>query len=331
MIRAAAAEVAAKANKLQGIDGIFALNKPPGISCTGLLDYLKKNAGLGSAATPFSEHFEKEQKLRLSGKKIRRSRPAPGLRVGHGGTLDVEAGGLLVIGLGKSCKLLDGFLKGGKSYLADARLGVATDTYDAEGRVTQIAQTEGIGADDITRCLQRFSGNIEQLPPMYSAIRVDGRRLYEYARMGQDVPVPLKPRPVYVDNINLVYFSNPGQQPFGARVALPSDAAEYYASGAHRWVDGAGSPGIGDVLLPYSNDPRAARVQLAIRSGGGVYIRSLIHDLGQTLGSAATMLTLLRLSQGPLRLDRDSIDVSDLPYIDRIVAAIEHVKNVSDC
>ncbi|KAJ2878913.1 pseudouridine synthase pus4 [Coemansia asiatica] len=292
MIRAAAAEVA---SKLHGINGIFALNKPPGISCTGLLDYLKRNVGLDTRAHPFSEHFEKEKHLRKTGKKIRRTKTAPGLRVGHGGTLDVEACGLLVIGLGKGCKLLDGFLKGGKSYMADARLGVATDTFDAEGRVTQVAKTEGIGSEDIARCLREFTGSIEQLPPMYSAIRVDGRRLYEYARMGQHVPVPLKPRSVLVDSVKMAYFSSPGQETFGTRVALPEDAAQYYAEGAHKWIEGMGSPRIGDVLLPYSNDPQAPRVQLAIRSGGGVYIRSLVHDLGQSLGSAATMLTLLRL------------------------------------
>ncbi|KAJ2704983.1 pseudouridine synthase pus4 [Coemansia sp. IMI 203386] len=329
MIRAAAAEVATKPNMLHGIDGIFALNKPPGISCTGLLDYFKRNAGLGSAAKPFAEHFEKEKKLRHSGKKIRRAKTAAGLRVGHGGTLDVEAGGLLVIGMGRGCKMLEGFLRGGKSYLADARLGVATDTFDAEGRVTQVAKTEGIGAEEISNELARFSGDIEQMPPVYSAIRVDGRRLYEYARMGQHVPVPLKPRAVHVHSVNLVWFNN-GQHTFGSRVALPAAAAEYYASGTHQWSDGVGSPVVGDVLLKYANDPQAPRFQLAIRSGGGVYIRSLVHDLGQALGSAATMLTLLRLAQGPLRLDRDSINVEDLPYADRVIAAIEHAKHVTD-
>ncbi|KAJ1894246.1 pseudouridine synthase pus4 [Kickxella alabastrina] len=311
--------------QLQTLNGIFAVNKPPGISCTGLLDYIKRNAGKGVHAMPFAEHFERERQLRVTGKKIRRPRCSPHLRVGHGGTLDVEAGGVLVVGLGNGCKQLEGFLKGGKSYLAEARLGIATESFDAEGRVTEIVDTS-VSADDIRRQLGQFTGNIMQIPPKYSAIRIDGKRLYEYARDGTTVPVPVEARPVHIGSIDLLHFQAPGQATFGVRARLPPDVETYYAEGRYRWEGGRARQG--EPLLAWSNEPGVPRMQMLIQSGGGVYIRSLIHDLGYALGSAATMMTLLRLSQGPLRLDKDSIEIADLPYDEKIIDAVRHSQSL---
>ncbi|KAJ2238769.1 hypothetical protein GGH98_006425, partial [Coemansia sp. RSA 454] len=93
MLRAAAAEVATKHARLatSALHGVLAVNKPPGISSAGLLDYLKRNIGLDSSCFPFSEHFAREQKLRAPGTKLKRPHSMSQLRVGHGGTLDVEA------------------------------------------------------------------------------------------------------------------------------------------------------------------------------------------------------------------------------------------------
>ncbi|KAJ1950758.1 hypothetical protein EC988_004267, partial [Linderina pennispora] len=94
MLKAAAAQVAARQagsrvfGELQSLDGILAVNKPSGISCSGLLDYFKRNIGRGHLATPFRDHFEHERELRKSGKKIRRRMDKSAVRVGHGGTLD---------------------------------------------------------------------------------------------------------------------------------------------------------------------------------------------------------------------------------------------------
>ncbi|KAJ2246840.1 pseudouridine synthase pus4 [Coemansia sp. RSA 455] len=109
---------------------------------------------------------------------------------------------------------------------------------------------------------------------------------------------------------------------------LPTDYADYYATGRYEWQNLAGAPVVGQPLLPFANQPTAPKFQLLINSGGGVYVRSLIHDLGQAVGSAATMVSLVRTSQGPLRLDRDTIEPQDLVYMDRVVEAIHHADAV---
>ncbi|KAJ1720611.1 pseudouridine synthase pus4 [Coemansia erecta] len=251
-IAAAAADVAAQRAAAQ-MHGVFAVNKPAGISCTGVLDYLKRNLGRGAAAEPFAAHFEREAQLRATGRKIRRPRTALDLRVGHGGTLDVEAAGVLVVGLGRGCKRLDGFLRGPKAYVADARLGVATDTHDAEGRVTRLADAAHVDAPRLRQALPRFTGDIWQRPPAFSAARVDGRRLYEYARAGELPPTEPKARCVHVASISLARLANPaGGHWLGSRAgALPADAAQYYAGGRRQWAEGRGQPAVGDVLLPW--------------------------------------------------------------------------------
>ncbi|KAJ2721481.1 pseudouridine synthase pus4 [Coemansia sp. Benny D115] len=308
-------------DELLSTNGVFALNKPPGISSAGLLDYFKRNVGLGTGAMPFSEHFEIERKQREAGKKARRVRIISTLRVGHGGTLDVEAAGLLVVGIGSGCKRMSEFLGGSKVYLADARLGVATDSFDAEGRITNICPADHITESTINDALKQFIGTVQQSPPVYSAIRVDGRRLYDYARSGDRVPVEIKPRTVHIRNISLLYLFNPPTPATGQYVRLPSEVTKYYTSGPYKW-DGS-QPEMGKQLFPCANDPGAPRLQLLVHSGSGVYVRSLVNDLGQAVGSAATMLTLLRVAQGNLRLDRDCITVEDIPYLDRVRDAIQ--------
>ncbi|KAI8319814.1 pseudouridine synthase, partial [Martensiomyces pterosporus] len=285
------------------LNGIFAVNKPPGISCTGLLDYFKRNIGRGIDAAPFSEHLEREESLRRSGKKIYRRKYPIDLRVGHGGTLDVEAGGVLVLGINKGCKLLHGYLAGGKSYLATGRLGVDTESFDAEGKITAVKECKHVTREMIEGAIPQFVGDIMQMPPIYSAIRMDGKRLYEYARKGDVVPDKIKPRRVTVDSIRLLHYINPlAEQHWGRRVMLPKAYRDYFTNGKYEWASSTGDLKEGMLLTPFVNQPDAPEFQLLIQSGGGVYVRSLIHDLGEKVGSAAAMVSLVRMTQGPLRL-----------------------------
>ncbi|KAJ2781296.1 pseudouridine synthase pus4 [Coemansia javaensis] len=336
MLRAAAAEVAAQqatarlAGAAASLSGIFAVDKPPGISCTGVLDYFKRNVGRGAAGVPFAEHFERERDLRRTGEKIRRRRCSLALRVGHGGTLDVEAAGVLVVGIGRGCKLLGGYLAGGKAYLATARLGAATDSCDAEGRIVSVASAAAVTGAALQAAIPRFVGRIQQRPPLYSAIKVDGKRLYEYARGrggsgGASAPPAIEPRWVDVGSIKLLCFENPAlAQCVGRRVALPAQYADYYAGGRYRWSAGAGEVRVGAPMAPFANCPHLPHFQMLVRCGGGVYVRSLVHDLGAAVGSAAAMVSLVRMSQGPLLLGRDTVGVDDLPHIDRVVEAMRH-------
>jgi tRNA pseudouridine55 synthase len=128
-------------------------------------------------------------------------------KVGHGGTLDPMATGLLPILLGEATKLT-AYLQGqDKEYLATVRLGVATDTLDATGNVTAERSVPPLTADQVRAVLGRFVGEIEQVPPMYSALHAGGRRLHELARAG--IAVERAPRRVRVDALELIECAPP--------------------------------------------------------------------------------------------------------------------------
>lgn len=117
-------------------------------------------------------------------------------KVGHSGTLDPSATGVLVLGVGRGTRLLRFITALGKTYVAEAVLGVETDSLDADGEVTATHNMSGVGIDDVVRVAQGFVGDIEQIPPMVSAVKVDGKRLHQLAREGKEVE--RKPRPVTV-------------------------------------------------------------------------------------------------------------------------------------
>ena len=113
-------------------------------------------------------------------------------RIGHAGTLDPDATGVLLVGLGRATRLLRYLQEAGKAYRARVVFGVATDTLDASGVVLERAAMK-LTSDRIAQGARAFVGDIEQIPPMVSAIKVEGRRLYELARAGE--AVERAPRP----------------------------------------------------------------------------------------------------------------------------------------
>ncbi|KAL3811791.1 hypothetical protein ACHAXA_005182 [Cyclostephanos tholiformis] len=131
------------------------------------------------------------------------------MKVGHGGTLDPLASGVLVLGIGRGTTMLQSFLEGDKRYVATVQLGYETDTLDSEGRIIKTAPWEHVVGTDISttfesRITSKFTGKIRQVPPLYSAIRVDGERLYTIARnadptktSGGDVNIPTREVMVY--------------------------------------------------------------------------------------------------------------------------------------
>ena len=117
-------------------------------------------------------------------------------RVGHAGTLDPMATGVLVVCLGKATRIVEYIVDGHKSYLATIHFGVITDTWDAEGQVIEQRDWSQLSFATIERALSRFTGRIEQVPPMYSALRYQGKPLYHLARQG--ITVKREPRVVQV-------------------------------------------------------------------------------------------------------------------------------------
>lgn len=151
-------------------------------------------------------------KLRAKLNPVWRQREASGrkLRVGHAGTLDPMATGLLIILVGRATKQQDSFMKLDKSYRARVRLGSYSSTDDGEGDITAASgKTEVVrlSKSEIDTALNRFRGEIEQLPPQHSAIKVEGRRAYKSARAGEKVE--LKPRQVTVHSLEITDLDLP--------------------------------------------------------------------------------------------------------------------------
>ncbi len=128
-------------------------------------------------------------------------------KVGHGGTMDPLARGLLPICFGQATRLMDYVVGGSKRYVMDVKLGESTSTYDAEGEITAIRSAEGVTREHIESLLEGFTGIVEQVPPMYSAVKVDGRRLYKLARAG--IEVERNARSVEIHAIQMTRFEPP--------------------------------------------------------------------------------------------------------------------------
>jgi len=123
-------------------------------------------------------------------------------RVGHTGTLDPLAAGLMILCLGRATRLAEFLSELDKVYRFEMVLGVKTKTQDAEGEIIEVRPTDGVTADKLQEVLAKFVGEIEQIPPMLSAVHYQGKRLYELARKG--IEVERKPRKVQVYRLTLL-------------------------------------------------------------------------------------------------------------------------------
>jgi tRNA pseudouridine55 synthase len=155
----------------QAINGVFLLNKPLGLSSNTAL---QKTRRIFNAA-----------------------------KAGHTGTLDPLATGLLPICFGEATKFSSFLLDADKEYFATIKLGISTTTYDAEGEVTATHQPTQ-NQSEITECVNSFLGQITQYPPVYSALKVNGRALYDYARSGEEVEI--KSRQITLHELEIIKF-----------------------------------------------------------------------------------------------------------------------------
>ena len=138
-------------------------------------------------------------------KEIRKLFPGQ-FKVGHTGTLDPLATGILILAVGKATRLSEYLLKKDKCYIVKGRFGLSSDTYDLDGELKKVPCPE-ITRDALLKVLERFRGEIEQIPPAFSAIRIKGKRAYELARKGEKVE--LNPRKVKIYSLKLLDFSYP--------------------------------------------------------------------------------------------------------------------------
>lgn len=129
-------------------------------------------------------------------------------QIGHTGTLDPFAEGVLPICIGKATRLIE-FLEDEKAYIGTVQFGKSTDTYDVDGKIINTSEKQ-ITFEDLENALKDFRGEIEQTPPIYSAIKINGKKLYEYAREGKDVEI--KPRKVCIQKLEILSFDEIKQQ-----------------------------------------------------------------------------------------------------------------------
>ncbi len=181
-------------------------------------------------------------------------------KIGHTGTLDPDAEGVLPVCLGKATKLCDMLTDKSKVYEAVLLLGKTTDTQDITGTILEEGETKDLTEEQVRACIQKFVGEQEQIPPMYSALKVNGKKLYELAREG--IEVERKARKITIFEIEIL-----------------------------------------EIDLP--------RVRMQVHCSKGTYIRTLCHDIGNTLGCGGCMEALLRTKVSRFEL-KDSLRLSEI-------------------
>lgn len=147
-------------------------------------------------------------------------------QIGHTGTLDPFAQGVLPIAIGKATRLIE-FLNDDKEYLAEIAFGKSTNTYDIEGETTFLSDKK-VAKHEIIKALKDFEGEILQTPPIFSALKVKGKKLYEYARKGEEVKI--EPRKIFIETIELKNFDERNQK---AQVLIKCSKGTYIRSIAH--------------------------------------------------------------------------------------------------
>jgi tRNA pseudouridine55 synthase len=181
-------------------------------------------------------------------------------RAGHTGTLDPRASGVLVVLIGPAVRLSEYLSTSEKRYQAVMKFGMTTSTYDTEGAITSEGGAFDFEFEDLEKALSKFVGEVEQIPPVFSALKIDGRRAYEMARAGEEVE--MEPRMITVHSLELLEWEPP-------------------------------------------------EAVIDIHCSSGTYIRSLAHDLGEEMGSGATLINLRRTKNGRFTL-RDAVSLRKL-------------------
>ena len=212
-------------------------------------------------------------------------------KIGHAGTLDPLASGLLLVCLGKATKSIPQLQDGDKVYTATLVLGATTPCFDLEQAVDAYYPYEHITRQLLEEALTHFTGTVMQVPPMFSAVKIDGQRAYEYARR-DDPSVTIQPKPVNIYGIELTAFRE-GMKINQNIQSIPNNPITLTTPARNLYKAPQGE-------VP----PHLPQVDLRIHCGKGTYIRSLARDLGLHLGSGAFLSALRREQIGDYSVDQ---------------------------
>ncbi|RYP24471.1 hypothetical protein DL765_000491 [Monosporascus sp. GIB2] len=194
------------------LDGVFALNKPMGMSSAQVIRDCQHHFNPSNFFKPMVDQEKSNRSQESNNKRKRRGFGKNDIRVkmGHGGTLDPLATGVLILGVGKGTKSLQSFLDCTKTYETVVLFGASTDTYDRVGKVLKKTAYDHITRPMVEEALKSFRGKYQQMPPLYSALKMEGKPLYEYAREGKPIPREIATREVDVSELELVEWYEPG-------------------------------------------------------------------------------------------------------------------------
>lgn len=224
------------------------------------------------------------------------------LKVGHAGTLDPLATGVMIVCTGRSTKRIEELQAHTKEYVATLRLGATTPSFDLEHEIDAYYPTAHITREQVEAVLKTFLGRIEQIPPSYSAVKVEGKRAYDLARKDKDVE--LKPKVLVIDEIELLEF-NSGESPSqqgrvgeepGAIIARTGMRNKAFLTSPAQPTD--------------TNDYPSITIRVVCSKG--TYIRALARDIGVALGSGAHLTALRRTRVGDVRVE-DCMTMEQFP------------------
>ncbi|MFN0212850.1 MAG: tRNA pseudouridine(55) synthase TruB [Saprospiraceae bacterium] len=202
------------------------------------------------------------------------------IKVGHAGTLDPLATGLLILCIGDYTKRIDTFQAMSKTYTGTFTFGATTQSFDLEKPPDTLFPTEHLNKASLEKASRHFLGDIQQVPPIFSAIKVDGRRMYKNARTGQEVEMPHR-------QVHLTAFELLGD----LRQVAPSLENAVIASKK------------GSDIMLHPDFPKGLQIDFRVVCSKGTYIRSLANDLGKEVGSGAYLSSLKRTAIGDFSLD----------------------------
>ncbi|KAK6833686.1 pre-mRNA splicing factor ATP-dependent RNA helicase PRP16 [Apiospora arundinis] len=194
------------------LDGVFAINKPVGMSSAQVIRDCQHHFNPSELFKPMLEQEASKRAQESNNRRKRRGFGKNDVRVkmGHGGTLDPLATGVLILGVGRGTKSLQSFLDCTKTYETVVLFGASTDTYDRVGKVLKKTGYDHITKPMVEEALNSFRGTLQQMPPLYSALKMEGKPLYEYAREGKPIPREIQTREVNVTELEMVEWYEPG-------------------------------------------------------------------------------------------------------------------------
>ncbi|GAA96152.1 uncharacterized protein L969DRAFT_91608 [Mixia osmundae IAM 14324] len=296
------------------LNGLFALNKPSGATAMSLLNELQilfassklfrdPNSGDYAATSSFKGKYRGKKKWQKGKQKGDR------IKIGQGGTLDPLADGVLVVAVGSATKHLSQFLECTKDYTSIGLVGCATDSYDAKGKRVKETPFGHVTRQTVEQALVGLRGDILQIPPIYSALRMDGKHLYDYARAGEPLPRPIPARPVTVSELELLDFRLGSEHDYVNPEASLSEIERKLMQDSEKLVADNLEAGVKvpatvvnaadqSDIASGTSDAKQPIFEIKMSVSSGTYVRTIVHDIGVAMGTSAHVVKLTRTRQG---------------------------------